>query len=70
MIYWVAAVEKPKRKKDKDGKEIDNDQKERLLLSPTAIIAKSEQSAAFIVARMKELGDADPDRTEILVRPF
>ena len=69
MIYWVAAIEKPKTKKDKDGKETD-DKKERLLLSPTAILAKSEQSAAFMVARMKELADADPERVEILVRPF
>ena len=69
MIYWVAAIEKPKKKKVKEGEEI-QEAKEKLLLMPTAIIAKSEQSAAFIVARMKELASADPDRTEILVRPF
>lgn len=70
MIYWIAAIEKPKRKKDKEGKDIEGDQKEKLLLAPQAIIAKNEQSAAFMVARMKELASADPDRTEILVRPF
>jgi len=67
MIYMCAAIEKPKRKKDE--KDEDHGQ-EKLLLSPTAIIAKTEQSAAFKVARMKELADADPDRVEILVRPF
>lgn len=69
MIYWIAAVEKPKKIKVKEGEEETNG-KEKLLLNPTAIIAKNEQSAAFQVARMEELKDADPDRVEILVRPF
>lgn len=69
MIYWIAAIEKPKKLKVKEGEE-ESTGKEKLLLAPTAIVAKSEQSAAFQVARMKELVDADPDRVEILVRPF
>jgi len=69
MIYWVAAIEKPKKKKvEKEGEE--HQENEKLLLSPCAIVAKTEQAAAFKVARMKELADADPDRVEILVRPF
>lgn len=69
MIYWVAAIEKPKKIKLKEGEE-ERDEDEKLLISPTTIVAKSEKSAAFKVARMKELADADPDRTEIMVRPF
>lgn len=69
MIYWIAAIEKPKKKKAKEGEE-DTQDNEKLLLSPQAMVAKTEQSAAFKVARMKELADADPDRVEILVRPF
>jgi len=69
MIYWCAAIEKPKKKKVKEGEE-DQHESEVMLLAPTAIVAKTEQSAAFKVARMKELSAADPDRVEILVRPF
>lgn len=69
MIYWIAAVEKPKKVKAKEGEEEVTSQ-DKLLLPPRAIIAKNEQSAAFQVARMDELKDADPDRVEILVRPF
>lgn len=69
MIYWVAAVEKPKKKKSETATET-HDDNEKLLLEPRAIVAKSEQSAAFKVARMKELADADADRVEIIVRPF
>ena len=66
MIYWVAALQKAKKKKD----EKDEDRKEELLLSPRAITAKNDRAAAFKVARMKDLASADPDRVEILVRPF
>lgn len=69
MIYWIAAIEKPKKKKVKEGED-EHHENERLLVQPQAIVAKTEQSAAFKVARMKELADADPDRVEILVRPF
>lgn len=69
MIYWIAAIEKPKKRKAKEGEE-ENHENEKLLVQPQAIVAKTEQSAAFKVARMKELADADPDRVEILVRPF
>jgi hypothetical protein len=69
MIYWIAAIEKPKKKKAKEGEE-EHTENEKLLVAPQAIVAKTEQSAAFKVARMKELADADADRVEILVRPF
>ena len=43
----------------------------KLVLAPTALVARSEQDAAIkIVMGNDKLKDVDKDRIEVLVRPF
>jgi len=64
-LFEVAILEKPTKKEIEDGKS------ERIVMMPTAVIARDSQSAAVIaVMESKDLGDIDKSKMEILVRPF
>lgn len=65
MLYEVALIEKPSPKELEEGKI------ERLILAPTAVIARDDKSAgvqAVMLNRDKITGDLA--RVEVLVRPF
>ena len=66
-LYEVAILEHPKRKKDDE-----NVQTPRIVLEPRVLMARGDQDAAVKTAlKFKdELGDADPERIDIIVRPF
>ena len=65
MLYEVALVENPTKKEREDGA------MEKLIMAPTAIVAKDEQSAAVsIVIQKKDELKFDPARVQVLVRPF
>ena len=64
-VYLVTVVENLPRKKDEEEKP------PKLVLEPTAVIAKSEQDAAIKTVMGNEgLKEVDKDRIEVLVRPF
>lgn len=66
MLYEVAIIELPMKKKDEDAG------KETLLLAPTCVIAKDSQGAAIeaVLANSDKLKDIDRSRMSVLVRPF
>lgn len=66
MLYEVAFIEKPtKKQKDETGQG-------GKLLGFARVVAKDEQTAQLIA--IKQLGDKlehlDPNRLEVLIRPF
>jgi hypothetical protein len=65
-LYEVAILSVPSPKEVEEGKTED------LIVPPTAIVARDEQSAIAAVAgnHMKSTVQADPNRTRVLVRPF
>ncbi len=64
-LYEVAIIERPTRKEAEDGTP------EKLILKPTAVIAKDEQAAAISAVMDNPLPpDTDRQRLEVLVRPF
>jgi len=66
QIYLVAVIEQP-TKKEKD----ENSAMPKLILEPTAVIAKDDKDAALKVAMKNEkLRGLDQDRLEVIVRPF
>lgn len=71
-LYQVAVIELPKR--STSTKEDDKTFKSapRLVLEPVTVIARSEQDAALRIAMTKatELKSIDPERVEVIVRPF
>jgi hypothetical protein len=65
MLYEVALIEKPTKKEQEDGAV------ERLILSPTAVIANDDKSAGVqAVMQNKDKITGDLSRVEVLVRPF
>jgi len=64
MLYEVAILEHP-TKKEKDAGTIEN-----LLLVPTPIVAKNEDAAKLAALKKIDLGKTDPERLEVLIRPF
>lgn len=67
-LYEVAIIEQPKKRKDDD----ENVQIPKIVLEPRCIMARGDQDAA-VKAALKfkdELGEADPERLDIIVRPF
>ena len=65
-LYEVAILETPTKKEAEDGAV------EKLLLSPRAVVAKNEQSAAIAVAidAKNDMPAFDKQRMTVLVRPF
>ena len=65
MLYEVALVQQPTKK------EIDDGQQESLVMTPTAVIARDEQSAGVAaVMQNKDKITCDLSRIQVLVRPF
>lgn len=65
-LYEVAIVETPTPKQAEEGAV------EKLVLGPEPIIARDPQSAAMRVAMAKKdsLANVDPERMNVIVRPF
>lgn len=65
-LFEVAILEKPTPKESKDGAV------EKLLLGPIPIVAQDIQAAGFVAAFKNKdmLGDTDPSKMVVLVRPF
>lgn len=64
-LFEVAIIEKPTINEAEDGKP------ERLVLAPTAVVAKDKTSATAVAVMQATLGaDVARDRIEVLVRPF
>ncbi len=66
MLYEVAVIKKPTKKEVEEGTGV-----EEMILAPTAILARDPQGAV-IAAATKDGGlkGFDPNRCEVLVRPF
>lgn len=66
MLYEVAILELPKKKKDEDAG------KETLVLPPVFVIAKDVQGAAIeaVLNNAEKLKDVDRTYMQVLVRPF
>lgn len=64
MLFEVAVVLKPTKKEEEEGKG------EELILPPTPVIANNDKTAAMIAGQKAELKNRDPNRIEVLVRPF
>ena len=65
-LYEVAIIEQPRKKKDEDI------QAPKIVLEPRVLMARNDQDAA-VKAALKfrdDLGEADPERIDIIVRPF
>jgi hypothetical protein len=65
-LYEVAIIEKPTKKEtEEEGKT------ERLVFGPSPVVARDPQSALLAVVMEKdEYFKIDPNRTEVLIRPF
>lgn len=65
MLFEVALIQKPTKKEADDG------QLEKLILAPTAVIAKDDKTAGVIaVMQCKDKITTDLSNVEVLVRPF
>lgn len=65
MLYQVALIERPTPKELEEGKT------EKLILPPTAVIAKDDKAAAVqAVMQNKDKIEGDMSRIEVLVVPF
>lgn len=65
MLYEVALIEMPTKKDSEEGAQ------EKLILNPTPVIAKDEQSAGVAaVMQNKDKIECDISRVQVLVRPF
>lgn len=64
-LYEIAILEMPEKKKDGEGVE-------KLVYGPEHIIAKSDKAAAnkALIQNADKLAEVDPDRIQVLVRPF
>lgn len=67
-LYEVAIIEQPKKKKDDEG----NVDIPIIVLEPKTIMARNDQDAAVKAALTfgNEIQGADPERIDIIVRPF
>jgi len=64
-LFEVAIIEAPTKDQREEG------ELEKLLVAPTTVIARDEQSAAIKVALADGSADlGNKDRMEVLVRPF
>ena len=66
MLYEVAVLELPTKKDEEERNALP-----RLVIAPTAVVARDDRDAAIKVAlEAQEIRDADKDRLQVLVRPF
>ena len=65
MLFEVALVQQPTKKEQEEG------QMEKLIMPPTPVIARDDQSAAVAaVMQNKDKIECDMARVQVLVRPF
>lgn len=65
MLYEVALIQQPTQKEREEGAI------ETLIMAPTPVIAKDEQSAGVAaVMQQKDSIKCDISRVQVLVRPF
>jgi hypothetical protein len=62
-LFEVAVIEHPTKKEREDGAQ------DKLIFGPKAVIAKDAQSAAIASVMGQDL-KMDPERIEVLIRPF
>lgn len=62
-LFEVAVVEHPTKKEREEGAP------DKLIYGPKAVIAKDAQSAAIAAVMGQDL-KMDPERIEVLIRPF
>ena len=62
-VFEVCIIERPTVKDAEEGKSA------KIVLAPTAVIAKSTQDAPLVAALNAKI-EIDPSRMEVLVRPF
>lgn len=65
MLYEVAVVQTRTKKEAEEGTG-----GEKLILSPTAILAPNEQVAGMLACKGLEIDKLDPNRLQIFIRPF
>ncbi len=65
MLFEVALLQQPTKKESEDGAQ------EILVMAPTAVVAKDQQSAGVCAVMMKKDEiKCDLSRIQVLVRPF
>lgn len=65
-LYEVAIIKRPTKKEIEEGTGM-----EGLVLAPTAVVARDPNSAVIAaVTRDGGIKDFDPNKCEVLVRPF
>lgn len=67
MLFEVALLETPKPKDQEE-----NGAMEKIILMPTPMVARDEQSAAVaaVMENSEKIKDCDKSRLKVLVRPF
>jgi hypothetical protein len=65
MLYEVAVVQTRTKKEAEEGTG-----GEKLILPPTAQLAPNENVAAMIACKGLDMSALDPNRLQILIRPF
>ncbi len=65
-LYEVALIKRPTKKEAEDGAE------ETLVMPPTPVLSRDDQSAAIQAVMLKkdDIDPADMQRVQVLVRPF
>ena len=63
-LYEVAALEKPTRE------QADKGAVEKIVLSPLSVVAVNEGAAGVLAMQEIKLESVDPNRLEVIVRPF
>ncbi len=64
-LFEVAIIKKPTKKEIDEGTGT-----EGLVLAPTAVVARDANGAVIAAVTRKDLVDFDPNRCEVIVRPF
>lgn len=65
MLYEVAVVQTRTKKEAEEGTG-----GEKLILTPTPVIAPNEQVAGMLACKGLDMSTLDPNRLQILIRPF
>jgi len=64
-LFEVAIIKKPSKKEIDEGTG-----QEGLVLAPTAVVARDANSAVIAAVTRQDLKDFDPNKCEVIVRPF
>lgn len=64
MLFEVAIIEHPTKKQSEEG--IGSN----LIFGIEGVVAKSDKAAAVVAAQKADLEGKDPNRLEVLIRPF